>query len=398
MTTTVSPALPSDVRAARAGLAALGLAGFVAVTTEMLPIGLLPSMGAGLGIDADQVGHLVTLYAAMVAVLSVPLTRLTRRLPRKPLLLATVAGYAASNLVVALAPSFAVVAVGRTLGGITHAMFFSVCIGYAARLVGPGHVGRAMATVSVGISVGLVAGVPLSTSLGTAWGWRAPFLVLTAVAVGAGLIVNRVLPAVGNGAPDAPARRTRRGSSLAVVATTNGLAFTGQFVIYTYVSLLLIRSGAAGSAVGPALLGLGACGLLGLVFAGRTLDRHPRSSAISILAAVVVGLIAVGLAFPSLALVLVAAAVWTSAFGAVPTLFQFAAVRSHAAAPETAGAWINASSNVGIGAGAAIGGALLSVVDLAVVAWVGAAVVALGLVVVLVAHHAFPGPAATHHD
>src|SRR5262245_66503210 len=106
----------------------------------------------------------------MVAALSVPLTVVTARFGRKPLLLATLVGYAASNALVAAAPTFAVVAVGRAIGGTTHALFFSLLIGYAPRLVSRAHVGRALALAGGGASAGLVLGVPLTTSLGTAIG------------------------------------------------------------------------------------------------------------------------------------------------------------------------------------------------------------------------------------
>ncbi|PRC53497.1 MFS transporter, partial [Mycobacterium sp. ITM-2017-0098] len=84
-------------------------------------------------------------YAVMVAALAVPLTVLTTRFRRKPLLLLTLAGYAVSNAMVAAAPVFAVVAAGRVVGGITHALFFSLCIGYVPRLVSGAYVGRALA-------------------------------------------------------------------------------------------------------------------------------------------------------------------------------------------------------------------------------------------------------------
>src|ERR1041384_3820913 len=117
------------------GLLSLALASFLAVTTEVLPVGLLPDIGATFAVPDSVTGLLVSLYAVMVATLAVPLTVLTTRFARKPLLLTTVAGYALSNALVAMAPVFAVVAAGRTVGGVTHALLFSLVIGYAPRLV-----------------------------------------------------------------------------------------------------------------------------------------------------------------------------------------------------------------------------------------------------------------------
>jgi predicted MFS family arabinose efflux permease len=176
------------------GLLSLALASCLAVTTEVLPVGLLPDIGATFGVSDSVTGLLVSLYAVMVAALAVPLTVATSRFARKPLLLTTLLCYALSNAVVAAAPAFTVLAIGRTVGGITHALFFSLVIGYAPRLVSRADVGRALAVSASGASTGMVLGVPLSTSLGTAAGWRAPFAVLAVLSVLAFVLVRRLLP------------------------------------------------------------------------------------------------------------------------------------------------------------------------------------------------------------
>src|SRR4051812_31554502 len=165
------------------GLFSLALASCLAVTTEVLPVGLLPDIGATFAVSDSVTGLLVSLYAVMVATLAVPLTIATSRFGRKPLLLTTLLGYALSNALVAAAPAFAVVALGRAIGGTTHALFFSLMIGYAPRLVSRAHLGRALALAGGGASAGMVLGVPLATSLGTAAGWRVSFATLAALSI-----------------------------------------------------------------------------------------------------------------------------------------------------------------------------------------------------------------------
>jgi predicted MFS family arabinose efflux permease len=155
------------------------------------------------------------------------------------------------------------------------------------------------------------------------------------------------------------------------------------------VSVLLLRSGASSSAVGPVLLVFGVFGLIGVWSASRRIDRQPRSSALVILAILAVGIAAAGAAFPARALVIVAGAVWNGAFGAVPSVSQTAAVRIQVTSPELAGAWINASSNAGIAAGAALGGVVLGSAGIREVAWLAAALVILAIVMLLLARRAF---------
>ncbi|SFR70498.1 Predicted arabinose efflux permease, MFS family [Agromyces sp. CF514] len=383
---------PGTVRDAAGGILALTVATFLAVTTEMLPVGVLPAMGEKLGVSESIAGLLVTVYAFMVATLAVPLTLWTRRLPRKGLLLGTIAAYTASNVVVALASTFAVVAAGRALGGIAHALFFSLSIAYGSRLVHAAHTGRALALVTAGASAGFVLGVPLSTSLGTAVGWRVAFATLALACAAALLLVWLLLPSV-EVEPAAvgadPERRERRGR-LAMVSTANALVYLGQYTFYTYVAVVLLAAGLSASGVGPVLLVLGGLGLAGTWFAGVTLDRRPRASLLVALAAIVLGLAALGFTFPNLVGMLAASVLWAVGVGAVASSFQTAAIRTRGATPDVIGALVNATANVGIGGGAALGGAVLAGAGLGWVPFCGAALVLVGALVVLLARRAFP--------
>src|SRR5205823_4674601 len=148
---------------------------FLSVSTEMTPVGLLPAISAELHVSEARLGLLVTGYALMVALFATPLATLTARFPRKPLLSALLLSYAASNLILMCTNGFPLAAGARVLGGLTHALFWSVVPGYAARLVPPNRVGRATSVVFTGGGAAFAIGVPLGTALGNAVGWRATF-------------------------------------------------------------------------------------------------------------------------------------------------------------------------------------------------------------------------------
>ncbi|MEV8213262.1 MFS transporter [Leifsonia sp. NPDC077715] len=382
---------PGTLRQAAGGLVALTVATFLAVTTEMLPVGVLPAVGRDIGVTDSVTGLLVTVYAFMVAVLAVPLTLSTARVSRKGLLTSTIVGYTISNALVAVAPNFGVLAAGRAFGGVAHALFFSVSIGYASRLVRPAFTGRALAIVTAGAAAGFVLGVPLSTSLGNAVGWRAAFGVLAGVCALTVVFVLVLLPAVPGGGREhtgagVGARRVRLG----IVSTANAVVYLGQFTVYTFVSVLLLGAELPEAGIGPVLLGLGAVGLLGTWFAGSMLDRRPRFVVLVLLSVLTLALVAVGLVFPALGGTLAAAAFWGAAFGGMASVFQTAAIRTRGATPEVVGALVNSTANVGIGGGAAIGAAVLAGPGAGWLPYAGAALVFVGLVIVLVARRSFP--------
>ena len=187
------------------------MASCLAVTTEMLPVGLLPDIGATFSMPESVTGLLVTLYAMMVAALAVPLTVATTRFDRRPLLLATLLGYVVSNVLVAAAPTFAVVAAGRAVGGLTHALFFSLTIGYVPRLVSRADVGRALAIVSGRLIGGIRSRNAPFDLVGTAAGWRVSFAVLAALSCLTFVAVYKLLPRVDH-APHASRRDEKRPS------------------------------------------------------------------------------------------------------------------------------------------------------------------------------------------
>jgi predicted MFS family arabinose efflux permease len=158
--------------------------------------------------------------------------------------------------------------------------------------------------------------------------------------------------------------------------------------------VLLLAAGLATAALGPALLLIGALGLIGAWYAAARLDVRLRQTTVVTLGVVAAGILALGLTFPGTVGTLAAAAVWSIGFGAVAAVFQTAAIRTRGASPDVVGALVNSTANIGIGGGAALGALVLDGVGLAVVPYVGVALVLAALVVVLVARRAFPaGPA-----
>lgn len=373
----------------RTGLLVLGLAVFAVVTTEMLPVGLLPAISRAFHVSEASTGLLVTLYAAVVALLAVPLTLATRAVDRKHLLVIAIGCFTVSNLVAAAAPSFTVLAAARALGGATHALFFSVAIGHAARLVPRELTGRALALASAGAAAGFVLGMPLATALGGAVGWRGAFLALGALMALVLVAIASQLPAVGpDPDEDRGSRRQRR--QLTAAISSNALAYLGHYTLYTYITLLLLGAHAGSAAVGPILLLFGCAGLVGLAAGGPRLDRHFRAIALGALALVLVGITASGAGSPVLALVIAGGLIWNGAFAPMASVFQTAAIRTRATTPDLAGALVNTTSNIGIGGGAAIGGFVVHHLGLRADAWAAAGFIALAAAVMLCARRTFP--------
>ncbi|MEU2351180.1 MFS transporter [Modestobacter sp. NPDC049651] len=381
---TTTPAPPRGGARVPAALAVLTLATFAAVTAETLPVGLLPMIARDLGTSESRVGLLVSGYAVVVAIGSLPLTALLSRWPRRGALAALLVLYAAGNAVFAVTDDYRIALVSRLLAGLAHAGFFSVAIGAALSLVSPARAGRVTALVFAGVTIAFTAGVPAGTALGTAVGWRWAVAGIAAVLLLLAVLATLLLPAApppAAGAP-APVRQVLRRGPVLLVAVISVVLTLGHYTAFTYVSPILRAAGVAEDHVSLVLFGYGAAGALGLVLAGALADRVPRPALVGAALLVVLTLGAIGLSGTATALVVVAVVVWGVAFGAQPTLLQTAARRAAPDAGDAAPGLTNATTNVGIAGGGLLGGLLVA--DPAVVALTGAALAAVALVLVLV--------------
>jgi DHA1 family inner membrane transport protein len=366
-------------------LVLLAAATCAAVTTEMLPVGLLPAISAGLHVSESKTGLLVSGYAAVVAVGSIPMAALLERLPRRPVLAVLLAAYGISNAVFAASTSYGLALAARLVAGLAHAAFFAVVVSAAVALVPRARAGRAVAIVMAGTTVALAAGVPAGTALGTAFGWRwvfagaaAALLVLAAAA--ARFLPDTPPPAAGHQTVLAALRQPR----LLLIAAVIALLMLGHFTAYTYISPLLMHAGVTTAAVSAVLLGYGTAGLLGLTLAGSVADRYPRPAlfaTIAVMAACLTGL-GLGLGRATLPTVVIVV-IWGITYGTVPTLTQSAALAAVPDAPDAGPAVVNAMSNVGISGGALIGARELAAGPVSVLPLTGAALVAAALVLYL---------------
>ena len=159
----------------------MGFAAFVYVTFEMFSIGLISPMAADLGVTEGQVGLLMTVYAGIVAIITIPLMELTSRFDRKPVFMATLGFLLAGIVLQGLAANYWMLVAGRVCAALTHGLFWSLVNPMSARMAPRGTTAKAVGVVSLGSTMALVAGSPLTTLLGGAVGWRGATWILGAL-------------------------------------------------------------------------------------------------------------------------------------------------------------------------------------------------------------------------
>lgn len=156
---------------------------FAIVTTEILPIGLLTSIGSSFAISDGMAGLTMTM-PGFVAALAAPLvTVATARFDRRLMLCVFTLLLALANFLAAAAPDYGLVLASRVMVGITIGGFWSIGAGLAERLVPSASARRATAVIFSAVPLGSVLGVPTGTLVGDLAGWRTAFLAMGVLAV-----------------------------------------------------------------------------------------------------------------------------------------------------------------------------------------------------------------------
>jgi predicted MFS family arabinose efflux permease len=185
-------------------------------------------------------------------------------------------GFALGNLLAALAPGYAGLLAARLLLAISAASFMPAASGYAAVLGGPQRRGRALSTITAGLTLAIIAGVPLGVLVGQGFGWRATFFGVAGLAVVSllGILIRlpRQRPGVTAGLGERLALAKR--CDILGVLVTSVLTVAGTFTVYTYLSVFIAGVGGLGPrALAPVLLGFGLASAVGTQLSGGAADR-----------------------------------------------------------------------------------------------------------------------------
>lgn len=163
-------------------------------TSEFLPTALLTNIGGTLAVSESRVGLIISAYAWVVTLLSLPLMVLASRFSMRRILFWVLGLFALLQLATGLSQGYWALMASRMGVACVHALFWAIVAPLAVRQMPEAWHGVALGTLSVGSSVAMVLGIPLGRALGLHVGWRGAFLTLGALAAAFFLALLPALP------------------------------------------------------------------------------------------------------------------------------------------------------------------------------------------------------------
>lgn len=348
---------------------------FVFNTSEFMPIGLLSDIANDLNISDARAGMLISVYAWVVALMSLPLMIIVSKMELKRLLLTIIAVFVLSHVASALAEGYYTLMFSRIGVACSHAIFWSIVSPLAVRIVPADKRAFALSMVATGSSIAMVVGLPLGRVVGLYLGWRMTFLSIGVISALIFIYIAAMLPKVPSrgkfSVKRLPALLHNR--VLLGVFIMSVLFATAHYTGYSYIEPFLGRvAGFTPDIVTLVLIVFGGSGMLGSIAFSKYYMSNPRRFVAVATVAPALCLLLMQVSAVSLASVLAVCVVWGAMATAFNIAFQDNVMRyAPEEATSVAMSIFSGIFNLGIGSGAYIGGVVVTHLSLGGIGYAG---------------------------
>ncbi|EAR3283914.1 sugar transporter [Salmonella enterica] len=353
----------------------LAIAAFIFNTTEFVPVGLLSDIAESFHMQTAQVGIMLTIYAWVVAVMSLPFMLLTSQMERRKLLIYLFVLFIASHVLSFLAWNFTVLVISRIGIAFAHAIFWSITASLAIRLAPAGKRAQALSLIATGTALAMVLGLPIGRVVGQYFGWRTTFF-----AIGMGALITLLclikllpkLPSEHSGSLKSLPLLFRRPALMSLYVLTV-VVVTAHYTAYSYIEPFVQNVAGLSANFATVLLPiLGGAGIIGSLVFGKLGNRHASSLVSIAIALLVVCLLLLLPAAESEAHLAILSIFWGIAIMVIGLGMQVKVLALAPDATDVAMALFSGIFNIGIGAGALVGNQVSLHWSMSAIGYIGA--------------------------
>ncbi|HDR2891124.1 TPA: sugar transporter [Enterobacter asburiae] len=353
----------------------LAIAAFIFNTTEFVPVGLLSDIAESFQMETAQVGIMLTIYAWVVGLMSLPFMLLTSQMERRKLLIGLFILFIASHVLSFMAWNFTVLVISRIGIAFAHAVFWSITASLAIRLAPAGKRAQALSLIATGTALAMVLGLPIGRVVGQYFGWRTTFFAIGVGALITLLCLTKLLPKMPSehsGSLKSLPLLFRRPALMSIYLLTVAVV-TAHYTAYSYIEpFVQTVAGFSANFATVLLLILGGAGIIGSVLFGKLGNQHASllvSSAIGLLLVCLLLLMPAAESEMNLAVLSI---FWGVAIMIIGLGMQVKVLALAPDATDVAMALFSGIFNIGIGAGALVGNQISLHFSMSSIGYIGA--------------------------
>lgn len=353
----------------------LAIAAFIFNTTEFVPVGLLSDIAASFHMETAQVGIMLTIYAWVVALMSLPFMLLTSQMERRKLLIGLFVVFIASHVLSFMAWNFTVLVISRVGIAFAHAVFWSITASLAIRLAPAGKRAQALSLIATGTALAMVLGLPIGRIVGQYFGWRTTFF-----AIGMGALITLVclikllpkLPSEHSGSLKSLPLLMRRPALMSIYLLTV-IVVTAHYTAYSYIEpFVQVVAGFSANFATVLLLILGGAGIIGSILFGKLGNKHASALVSSAIGLLLTCLLLLMPAAGSESHLAILSLFWGVAIMIIGLGMQVKVLALAPDATDVAMSLFSGIFNLGIGAGALVGNQISLHVSMSAIGYLGA--------------------------
>ena len=376
-------------RANFAPVIALACAAFIFNTTAFIPVALLSDIAQGFAMSEAKVGWMMTIYAWIVSLMSLPFMLLTAKQERRSLLIKLFLLFITSHLLSVFAWNYWVLLVSRVGVALSHAVFWSITAALTLRVAPKGKQTQAIGLLAIGSALAMVLGLPLGRLIGQLLGWRATFAVIGIIALVVMLILARLLPNLPskNAGSLASVPMLFKRPLLVGLYVLTIIIVSAHFTAYSYIEPFMLNiSQMSAQTATFILLVFGLSGIVASLLFNRLHRFGPAKFLVTAMGILVGALCLLQPLSDNTYFMFLLVFVWGIGISAVSLSLQIRVLQLAPDATDVAMAMFSGIYNIGIGGGALIGGQVMQHLGLPNIGFIGSTLAAIGLILFVKVH------------
>lgn len=365
---------------------------FGILNTEMGFIGLIPQIAERFGVSTSTAGWLVSIFAIGIAISGPIMPLLLSKLERKKVMIIVLLIFIISNIISVFTTSFTVLLIARVIPAIFHPVYIALAFSVASDSVNSKDAPKAVARVFIGVSAGMVVGVPIVNFLATQFNLSIAlsFFALVNIIV---LILTLIF------IPKMPTKKSvTYGTQLSVlkrpltwISILVSILFNAAiFGVYSYLTdYLNIVTEASSHYVSIILFLYGISNILGNIIAGKLLTSIPQTAIFLLpfaLIIIYVSMFGLGSFLIPMAIISI---FWGTLAGISANITQYVITSSAPDAPDLSNGIFLSAVNSGTTIGTFIGGIFITALGSNYVIMVGILACVINILFILIRNKSF---------